>query len=294
MFTPETNHALLRAQVSGEAGTGAQNTPEEIRQAAEQFEALFVQGMLKQVRANSDDGLFGSSRMTMVQEMFDAEIARSMAEAGGLGLADMLVRQLGHGREASPGTSAILGREQGGPATRPASPRRTSRFETPAAFVETMLPLARKAAARLNVPAEAIVAQSALETGWGRHMLNKPDGDSAWNLFGIKDQGNWPGDSVEAVTLEVRDGVAQRETANFRAYGSPAESIDDYIGFLAGNPRYASVFDQPDVRSFARALQEAGYATDPDYAAKIERVARDIVRQQPGATAQVNEDLADV
>jgi len=149
-------------------------------------------------------------------------------------------------------------------------------FEDPAGFVKTLLPLARKAASELNVPAEAIVAQSALETGWGRHMLHTRDGQPAWNLFGIKADARWDGERVNSLTLEVRDGIARREVASFRAYGSAAEAVEDYVRFLAEQPRYAEVSGQQNPESFAAALQRAGYATDPDYAAKIERVARQL------------------
>ena len=172
-------------------------------------------------------------------------------------------------KDAAPGAEPTAAAESAGAAAGPA-------FDDPRAFVETLLPLAREAAAELDVPAEAIVAQSALETGWGRHMLTTADGQPAWNLFGIKADDRWTGERVSAVTLEVRDGIAQREVASFRAYASPAEAVEDYVQFLSQQPRYAEVSGQNNPESFAAALQSAGYATDPDYAAKIERVARQL------------------
>ena len=303
----------------------SENTPAEIRDAAEQFEALLVQQMLKQMRSASlDDSLFGSSRMELAHELFDAEVAKSLSRAGGLGLADMLVRQLGEEKgqaldtsidhsqmvpagpvEARPAVDA--GRADGSaPPLKASAPSRLPTtaaepsvappgraFEDARSFVEALLPLARKAAAKLDVPAEVIVAQSALETGWGRHMLTTDDGQPAWNLFGIKADARWEGENVSAATLEVRDGIARREVASFRAYGSAAEAVEDYVLFLSQQPRYAGVSGQADPESFAAALQHAGYATDPDYAAKIVRVTRQVSAEAAGGGIQEKPGAAD-
>ena len=126
----------------------------------------------------------------------------------------------------------------------------------------------------LNVEPVAILAQAALETGWGQHVMPDGRGDNSLNLFGIKAGSSWDGDSVRKQTLEFDHGIAKKETASFRAYESLKDTFDDYAEFLTRNPRYAAVSDHgQDIGGFADALQQAGYATDPEYAAKIRRVA---------------------
>ncbi len=277
--------------VRNEADVGQSGAPAraiELREAAEQFEALFVQMMLKQARSTSLDegGLFGDSRMDLAHELFDDEVAGRLSASGGLGLADMLVRQLTP--QSDPELNPRIDRGQI-LAARPVAPTQTemqtrevsstsnfSGFDDGRKFVQTLLPLAREAAARLGVPAEAIVAQSVLETGWGKHIPVRADGSTSWNLFGIKADHRWQGERVSSVTTEVRDGIAQQEVASFRAYDSPAEAIRDYVDFIGNQSRYSEVTGHDDPRNFAEALQAAGYATDPDYAAKIERLARQV------------------
>ena len=128
--------------------------------------------------------------------------------------------------------------------------------------------MASEAANNLGVDPRVLVAQAALETGWGERMARTPDGRPSHNLFGIKAHG-WGGAVTTVPTLEFRDGALQREVAQFRAYGSPAEAFDDYLRFLTDNPRYRQALAAGDATGFARGLQAAGYATDPDYADKI-------------------------
>ncbi|VXC07335.1 Flagellar rod assembly protein/muramidase FlgJ [Luteimonas sp. 9C] len=143
---------------------------------------------------------------------------------------------------------------------------------SPEAFVQSIWPHAQKAAAELGVPAKALVAQAALETGWGRRLAGEK-GVNSNNLFGIKAGNRWSGESVRTGTHEYVDGVRQTEQARFRAYGSPAESFADYTR-LIGNDRYAAARGTgDDVHRFATALQRAGYATDPRYAAKLTAIA---------------------
>lgn len=143
---------------------------------------------------------------------------------------------------------------------------------SPEAFVQSIWPQAQKTAAELGVPARALVAQAALETGWGRRLANR-EGVSSHNLFGIKAGGRWRGERMSSATHEFVDGVRRRERADFRAYGSTADSFDDYARLL-DNPRYAAAREAGnDTRRFAAALQQAGYATDPHYAAKITAIA---------------------
>ena len=144
---------------------------------------------------------------------------------------------------------------------------------TPEGFVASIWPHAEKAARELGVDPRALVAQAALETGWGRRHIKRDNGGSSHNLFGIKASG-WKGESASAATHEYVDGQRQSQTARFRAYGSPAESFGDYVRMLKNSPRYqAALKAGSDVRGFAQGLQRAGYATDPGYAAKIAAIA---------------------
>ncbi|MFC6839311.1 glucosaminidase domain-containing protein [Xanthomonas theicola] len=144
---------------------------------------------------------------------------------------------------------------------------------TPEGFVAQIWNHAQKAAKELGVDARALVAQAALETGWGRRGISRGDGASANNLFGIKATG-WSGERVTTGTHEYVDGVKQSQTADFRAYASPAESFADYVRLLKTNPRYQQALNAgTDIRGFAQGLQRAGYATDPSYAAKIAAIA---------------------
>lgn len=144
----------------------------------------------------------------------------------------------------------------------------------PRAFVKALAPYAEAAARKLGVSPRALLAQAALETDWGAHMPRQADGASSYNLFGIKAGDSWNGPAVHVPTLEYEGGVAVRKLDSFRAYASPAESFMDYARVLAGSPRYAAALGQGEnVRGFARALQQGGYATDPEYAEKLVRLA---------------------
>ncbi len=147
------------------------------------------------------------------------------------------------------------------------------RFDSPEHFVRTLLPLAKDVARESGIDPRLMVAQAALETGWGRHMIRGNDGSHSFNLFGIKADDRWQGESVNIATTEFREGVAMKERADFRRYPDYRESFRDYVTFLQDNPRYRDVWevaDQPEV--FAERLQEAGYATDPAYGRKIRNI----------------------
>lgn len=145
--------------------------------------------------------------------------------------------------------------------------------DSPEAFVRELWPHAQRAAAELGVSPRALLAQAALETGWGRHMPRRADGSPAHNVFGIKAGRRWQGETLARATTEHVDGRKVREVARFRAYASPAESFADYVALLRDSPRYRSALGQQDPKAFATALQRAGYATDPDYAAKLAAIA---------------------
>ncbi len=293
-------------QFAGLRASAVRDDPEALRQVAGQFEALFLQQMLKSMRdASLGDPLFGDSNQhEMYQEMFDKQIALDLATGKGIGLADVLVRQLGGESRppykpadrpfpldvdvrprsvrpsAEPGGFALGSNSEpeptlsaeptGGPLAVDGMPV----WSGPDDFVAAVWPHAQRAAERLNVAPEGILAQAALETGWGAHVPQRSDGSSSFNLFGIKAGGGWNGDRVTKATLEFDGSAMRNETASFRAYVDVANVFDDYADFIKENPRYEAVRNHgDDVAGFASALQEAGYATDPDYASKIRRVA---------------------
>lgn len=278
--------ASLRAEARRD-GQSAQTRQE----VARQFEAIFIQTMLKEMRAAvPEGGLFDSEQMRMYQQMFDQQIALDMARGKGLGMSEMIERQLGGGGgggggAALAGGNSSLAKAFANPfaglvrapaptsAPRAAATTDGSEGDTPAVapggFVRAVHEHAAAAARRLGIAPEVLIAQAALETGWGQKIIRRADGSSSFNFFGIKAGGDWRGERVVVPTLEYRDGVAVRERAEFRAYGSAREAFADYAELLH-HPRYAQALaSQGDSRNFVEALQAAGYATDPAYAEKI-------------------------
>jgi flagellar protein FlgJ len=238
-----------------------------LKKVASQFEALFTQMMLKSMRdaTPTDDDVFGSSEGKFYRDLYDQQISILLSERQGLGLADMLVHQLG-GRQA--GTTAAA------TATAGTTDTKTSGApETPDAFVNELWPHAQAAAKKLGVAPEALLSQAALETGWGRATIRRADGSPSYNVFGIKADSRWQGDTATTSTLEYGDGVARRTQQTFRAYSSYGEAFADYAQFLQSNPRYGEALQRTsDVKSFVSALARAGYATDPAYAQKIQGI----------------------
>ncbi len=261
-------HGLGRLR---EAARADSTSPETLREVARQFESLFIQMMLKNMRAASfGDELFDSDQTTHYREMFDSQISLHLGQKGGFGLADLLVRQLGgEGAQPAPAARVTAAEAAPGPASVAAEPP----IATPEEFVRVLGPHAGEAAARLGIEPEVLLAQAALETGWGRRMITRPDGSPSYNLFGIKADGRWDGDRVSAMTLEYEDGIASRRSESFRAYASYAESFTDYVNFLQAGPRYQDALTHGgDRQRFIDGLHRAGYATDPEYANKINRI----------------------
>jgi|1048.fasta_scaffold42282_2 flagellar protein FlgJ len=251
--------------------------PQALRATAKQFETIFTKMMLQSMRdARLGEDIFGSSAGDMYQSMFDDQIALEMSQGQGIGIAEMLLEQLKRG-----GTSAAVAQAVTPSADiKTAAPvARTSEPGSREAFLESILPAARKAAETLGVSPKAVLAQAALETGWGRSVPRAADGSSSHNLFGIKANERWRGARVEQMTTEFVDGQAQRQVESFRAYGSPADSIADHARLLANSPRYAAVRGTgDDIAAYGMALQRGGYATDPQYARKLEAVAATVER----------------
>jgi len=288
----------------------ANKDPSAIREVARQFESLFTRMMLKSMRdAVGRDPMFGSSQQEMYQGMFDDQLSVQLSRGRGLGLADMLIRQLqrmgvaGAG-EASPsptsaGTAAIPGGHHSGASSgasayatiQNATASQQSAPGTPeaqTAFIQDMWPHAQQAGEQLGVDPRNLIAQAALETNWGRSMPRDARGRSSNNLFGVKASADWAGSAVTAATQEYQSGTAANTTARFRAYGSAAQSFQDYVALLRNNPRYSSALNTGgDAAAFASGLHRGGYATDPDYVRKIGAVARNVastLAQNSGVT----------
>ncbi len=271
------------------------NDPAAIKAAAQQFEALFLQQMLKAMRdATPQDGLFDSDQTRMYQSLLDQQLAQVMATRGnGMGLAAIIEKQMlrqGAEPQAYPDGLPLVPEARPMPlapepkahavpdSTRPAAPAAPAPGNTgslPASgsdFLHRIWPHALEAGRATGIPARFVAAHAALESGWGRSEPRDAAGRPSYNLFGIKAGASWTGPVVEATTTEVVGGVAQKRVERFRAYGSYAEAFRDYASLLAGNPRYGAVLGSQDASAFARGLQRAGYATDPAYAAKLEKI----------------------
>ncbi|GLQ47364.1 flagellar rod assembly protein/muramidase FlgJ [Dyella lipolytica] len=258
---------------------------------AKQFESMFTEMLLKSMRdANFGDPLFESQAGDEWQDMYDQQLSLNLSQHGkGLGIADMLVRQLGghngQGGESKAGTidPGAAGLVDGwrqrlydvADATRSAG--RAAMAWLPAdaeAFVRELAPQASVVARELGLSLRTVLAQAALETQWGKHMPTHSDGSSSFNLFGIKAGGSWGGSRVNVPTVEYEGGIAVRKQAQFRSYKSTTDSLADYADLIGKDPRYAQARGRgDDVLGYAKALIEGGYATDPDYAGKVAAIA---------------------
>jgi flagellar protein FlgJ len=275
---PKTSFYADPAGLTALKRGAAEQTPEAIRETARQFESLFTTMMLKSMRsATPGDSLFGSDQQDFYQDMFDQQLSVQLSKGKGLGLADVLVRQLMQGGIGAGGGAADVAQAvQGTGASASATGETTLTWppRTQEEFVQAVLPAAKAAAEKLGVDPEVVVAHAALETGWGRSVPMGTDGKPSFNLFGIKSGGHWTGNASFASTSEFAGGRMQTTVASFRAYDSPEHSIQDYAGFLQSSPRYAGALNTgSDVGAFARGLQQGGYATDPDYVSKLTAVA---------------------
>lgn len=267
------------------------DSPEALQIVAKQFESIFMQMMLKSMReASLGDGIFDNEQSAMYTDMYDKQLSTSLSGDGhGIGLAEIMVRQLrasqGIEEEKVDLSHRLPERQRFNLPVTPAKDATDQPLVVevttadqplsgkPDEFVKALLPHAEVAARRLGVEPKALLAQVALETGWGRSVIRHPDGSSSHNLFNIKADGRWSGEAVSKPTLEYRDGIGRKEQASFRAYDGYAASFNDYVDFIQGNPRYQQALantDQPE--RYIEELQRAGYATDPDYSNKINRI----------------------
>ncbi|MFN3898768.1 MAG: flagellar assembly peptidoglycan hydrolase FlgJ [Alishewanella aestuarii] len=337
-----------------------------LRQAAEQFEAIFFNMLLKSMRqankAFEAEGLMNSQTTEFYRDMHDNQLATDLAQKGGLGLAELLVQQLDPAAAAKqrkavellmPGQradslsmpqaqqshdSSDLGLLQAQAAAQltqsgvlqpgrrdesvlaplleklelqraerakqqaqkaaanqaksEVAPTNHWQIESPTDFIRALLPAARKAAGALGLDPLALIAQAALETGWGKRMIRTNDGENSFNLFGIKASRNWQGDTAVVDTLEYRQGVARKEQAKFRAYSSPEQSLKDYTDFISNSVRYQqAVAVAAEPAAYFSELQAAGYATDPNYAQKIMAVYRSSAFEQIRAELETAQEV---
>jgi len=290
--------ALDTQSLGGLKQSAKTGSPDAMRGAATQFEAMFINQMMKSMRdATPQEGVMDNQQTKMFTSMLDQQMSQNMAKRG-MGLADVLVRQLSAQTDAKalaigadgaaagagaagaldipvlPGKAAARGLDAG---MRTEGIGASGRAQAPhvRAFQEKLGSHAAEAEAVTGVPAKFMLGQAALETGWGKRMIRNADGSNANNLFGIKAGANWKGKVATAVTTEYVNGHARQKVERFRAYDSPADSFKDYARMIANNPRYDKVLDHAgDASAFAHGLQRAGYATDPQYAAKLSKIIK--------------------
>lgn len=318
---------FLNFQQFGEMKLRArENSEDAAATVARQFEGLFVQQMLAAMRSAAKvDDAQQSSYMDFYQEMYDKQLAQTIAGQDRLGVAKLIMQQIPGAEQtaaaiataidpaatipvsmplpvqtaamaaapveatpaaaaaaATPVSSVVLGRVVDDDFAEVAQiERANNRWHKPDNFIADVWPAARAAAQQLGVSPELLVAQSALETGWGRHTMKFDDGRSSYNLFGIKAGGDWQGAALNRQSLEYRDGFLQNQVSRFRAYGSPADSLADYVDFIQTNPRYQQALSSAgNDQAYIHAIQDAGYATDPQYADKVIGILRGELLQQ--------------
>ncbi|HUL45735.1 MAG TPA: glucosaminidase domain-containing protein [Steroidobacteraceae bacterium] len=286
MATTPVNNASVYGDFAGleklKSGA-ARNDPAAVRQVAQQFESLFARMMIKSMRdAIGKDPIFGSDQAQTYQGMYDDQLSLELTKGKGLGLADMLVRQLqqagASGKTTANGAAPATGASATGGPVSGAAPAGPASSADRASFISQLWPQAQQAAQQLGVHPVSLIAQAALETNWGRSVPRSASGASSNNLFGIKAGGGWSGASVSAGTQEFQDGATRGTNAAFRAYASPGESFQDYVALLKTSPRFSAALGSgASVASFATALQQGGYATDPDYAHKVTAVAGQVI-----------------
>ena len=268
-------------------------SPAALKEAARLFEAQFIQMLMKSMRASSHgDALFGSDQTRFYEEMYDKEISNTLAKTGRLGLANLLVTQLQR-LQAGDSLPGITAADVALSPLKDSDDKRMSVGETIHRFIDDVWQGASEASIRLNIDAQILVAQSALETGWGLHMGKTESGHSTFNYLGIKAGNQWQGDSSSQATREFNGQFLQMVTDDFRSYASVEQSFADYADFILTNPRYAEL-PGSDADSYTQRLQQLGYATDPEYAKKIAAIMNNPYFQQKMATLNAKDLSAQV
>jgi len=273
---------------------GKKDNQAALKEVAKQFEALFLKQMLKTMRDTNqifaEDNPLNSQEMQFHQDMMDHQWVLNLASGKGIGLAEVFYRQMSPESIKRqdpnltlplPGRGAVLPSGKGEVRSGAFVPTEDiqsgshQKINSPDDFVAGIMPYAEAAAKKLNLDPDVLIAQAALETGWGKHLLRDAQGNNSFNLFNIKATDSWQGKKVSVSTLEYDKGIAKKENANFRSYNSYAESFSDYVKLISESPRYEKAKSLVgDAAAYLDALQEGGYATDPDYADKIKSVLK--------------------
>jgi flagellar protein FlgJ len=264
------------------------DSPAAIKKVAQQFEALFLNNILKGMRqAKLAEGIFDNSQSDTYNDMYDQQLSVHLAGKPGVGLADLIVKQLSpKGENPKPES---LEDYLNNPVRIVRTPdgriyesgdyendeiafknKRSSPIQSAVDFVRELQPHAQHAARLLGVDPNALIAQAALESGWGNSVIKNADGSSSYNLFNIKADRSWKGKQAQVSALEFDQGIARKVSSGFRAYSSYQESFNDYVNFIKNNPRYEPALSKAgNTGQYMRELQRAGYATDPSYADKV-------------------------
>ncbi len=300
------NRAAFDVRSAQDLRSQFQKDPKEgLKAAAQQFETLFLQMVMKSMRdATPQDGLLNSDQSRFYTGMLDQQMAQNIATTGqGIGFAKLIEQQLGRNLVNAASPTDLTAPANASAANLPmaASDSRHLQYKavignlptsgaypvvagsakaqvatdvpaTAGEFVNRVWPHAVEASRSTGIPPQFLMAHAALESGWGKSEVRGSTGENSFNLFGIKAGKNWTGSSVEAKTTEYVDGQPQQSVERFRAYSSYEESFRDYANLLRNNPRYSSVIGSQDGTEFARRMQQAGYATDPMYADKLSRI----------------------
>ncbi|WP_370545924.1 flagellar assembly peptidoglycan hydrolase FlgJ [Edwardsiella tarda] len=296
--------------------SAASGSDKALRETARQMEGMFLQMMLKSMRqATPQEGLLDSEQSRLYTSLYDQQVAQEMAAGKGMGIADMLYKQMRvahHPQSAIPDSVGVVpmaldgetinsmpvrALEQVMRRAMPRIPQTGSALPLPNSNGEFMAQLslpAQLASRQSGIPHQLIMAQAALESGWGQREIPMAHGGRSYNLFGIKAGKNWEGPTTEVTTTEYENGVAVKTRARFRVYGSYFEAINDYIGLLTNNPRYAAVVNADTPEQAAHALQRAGYATDPHYANKLVQLIGQIKQAGQRVVQAYTHDLANL
>lgn len=309
-----------------------------LKKVAQQFESMFVQMMLKNMRqANAvfeKDSLMNSEETKFYRDMYDDQLSLTLSHGRGIGIADAMYKQMTRQfgvpestaseqslhdnirrSDSRPNQQVALKNDTNTPINMPYintvenkqsdtdvssivdDISRIMLAKSPQEFVERLKPLAEKAAKALGIDENMLLAQSALETGWGSKVIVNHNGESSNNLFNIKQGRGWNGDIAQQDALEIDNGVAKIEKSNFRSYDSLAESFNDYVRFIKENNRYANALNNTQTpESYIEHIHAAGYATDPNYADKVKSVYNQILRirdEQSSAPSTPVQDLYD-
>ncbi|MFO1330393.1 MAG: flagellar assembly peptidoglycan hydrolase FlgJ [Rubrivivax sp.] len=284
-LTPGTGLGTDTRSLDALRSTAARDPKAAVREAARQFESLFMQELMKSMRATTmSTGMLDNAGSKLGTDMLDTQMAGQLSGLKG-GLSEAIMRQLERQMGLSPGPIPAAPARASANATAQPLDRLDKPVKIPekgaAGFVQQHGDAAARAESQTGIPAAFMIAQAAHETGWGRKEIRHADGTPAHNLFGIKAGAGWTGPVAEITTTEYIGGVARKVTARFRAYASYEESFADYARLMKDSPRYAGVVGSAqDATAFAHGLQKAGYATDPAYGQKLARVIQTTQRLQ--------------